>query len=261
MKKTWLLVAILAVFVLSMAAAFTAERTASAAAVVSGGTAANAKSETDSSGKGQTTMWELIKASGAIGGVIIVLSFVGLALVIENFVTLRRDKLLPQYFVAEVEDLFENEQYEEALQLCESEDNLLSRIVSSGLAKVDKGYEAMEESMTETAEQSALVLHQKLSYLTLIYSVAPMLGLLGTVVGMVISFSMLAAKGGVANAADLAGGISMALVTTVEGLVVAIPLMGFYHYFRNKVMRLDLETGAIAGDLMRRFKPSQKAAS
>lgn len=207
------------------------------------------------------SLWELLVASGLVGYVIVFLSFIGLALVIEDFVTLQRTKLLPPHFIAELEDLFEQEQYEEALQLCESEDNLLSRIVGAGLSRVDKGYEAIEEAMGEAAETSALAMHQKLSYLTLIYTIAPMLGLLGTVVGMVISFAVLAEKGVAANPADLAGGISMALITTVEGLVVAIPLMACYHYFRNSVMRFDLETMAIAADLMRRFKPAQKAAS
>ncbi|HUS57213.1 MAG TPA: MotA/TolQ/ExbB proton channel family protein [Planctomycetota bacterium] len=264
MRKTLLLIAIIAVLTLSITKTFAGEGAAAPKSEAKAAASSTDKKDAPAA-EGQTTrqmtLWELIKNSGSVGWIIVILSFVGLALVIENIVTLRRDKLLPPYFVAELEDLFENEQYEEALQLCETEDNLLSRIVSAGLAKVDKGYDAMEESMSEAAEQSALVLHQKLSYLTLIYSIAPMLGLLGTVVGMVISFSILAEKAGVANASDLAGGISMALITTVEGLVVAIPLMGAYHYFRNKVMRIDLETGAVAGDLMRRFKPSQKAAS
>ena len=207
------------------------------------------------------SLWDLLVKSGYVGCIIILLSFIGLALVIEDFITLQRTKLLPPHFIAELEDMFEQEQYEEALQLCESDDNLLSRIVGAGLSRVDKGFEAIEEAMGDAAETSALAMHQKLSYLTLIYTIAPMLGLLGTVVGMVISFAVLAEKGVAANPSDLAGGISMALITTVEGLVVAIPLMACYHYFRNRVMRFDLETMAIATDLMRRFKPAQKAAS
>jgi biopolymer transport protein ExbB len=207
------------------------------------------------------TVMTLIGKSGIIGIFIILLSFVGLALIIEHAVTIRRDKLLPHYFVVELEELFENEEYEEALQLCESEDNLLSRVVGAGLAKVDRGYEVMEEGMAEAAEESSMTLQHKISYVSLISAIAPMLGLLGTVVGMVISFAVLAEKGGAANPTDLAEGISMALMTTVMGLIVAIPLMGVYHFFRNKVTRLDMETGVIAGDLMQRFRPAQKAAS
>ena len=204
---------------------------------------------------------DLIGKSGWIGIFILLLSFVGLALIIEHAVTIRRGKLLPQYFIVELEDLFEGEEYEEALQLCEVEDNLLSRVVAAGLAKVDMGYNTMEEAMSEAAEEPSMGLHHKISYVSLISAIAPMLGLLGTVVGMVVAFEKLKALGAAANAADLAGGISMALMTTVMGLIVAIPMMSAYHFFRNKVMRLDMEAGVIAGDLMQRFRPVQKAAS
>jgi len=204
-----------------------------------------------------TLLWE----AGLIGFLILILSFVGTALIIEHAMTIRRDKLLPHFFIAELEELFENEEYEEALQLCETEDNLLSRIVAAGLSKVDMGYDVMEESMAEAAEESSLSLQHKISYVSLIGAISPMLGLLGTVVGMIISFEKIANLQGQATPAELASGISMALVTTVLGLIVAIPMMAAYHYFRNKVMRFDLESGIIAGDLMRRFRPAQKQAS
>jgi len=207
----------------------------------------------------QMNIWNLIYKSGGVGYFIIFLSFVGLALVIEHAVTIRREKLLPHYFVVEIEDLFENEQYEEALHLCESEDNLLSRVVGAGLSKIDVGWDAMQESMAEAAEESAIGLNQKISYISLIGAIAPMFGLLGTVQGMVMSFAQIEALGSAATASKLAGGIYIALLTTVEGLLVAIPMMAAYHYFRNKVMRLDLDAGVIAGDLMRRFRPTQKA--
>ena len=207
------------------------------------------------------TVWSLIEESSYIGIFILILSFAGLALIIEHSVTIRRDKLLPHYFVVEVEDLFESEEYEEAMQLCEAEDNILSRVIAAGLAKVDHGYDTMEEAMGEAAEETSMGLHHKISYVSLISAIAPMLGLLGTVVGMIIAFAKLAETGGAANPAELAGGISMALVTTVMGLIVAIPMMAAYHFFRNKVMRMDMEAGVIAGDLMRRFRPAQKAAS
>jgi len=211
--------------------------------------------------KKEMSLLQLILEASYIGFLILILSFVGMALIIEHAMTIRRDKLLPHFFIAELEELFENEEYEEALQLCETEDNLLSRIVAAGLSKVDMGYDVMEESMAEAAEESSLSLQQKISYVSLIGAISPMLGLLGTVVGMIISFHKLASAGGHTNPADLAGGISMALVTTVMGLIVAIPMMAAYHYFRNKVMRFDLESGIIAGDLMRKFRPAQKQAS
>jgi len=225
------------------------------------GTAAVAYGAEEGTKVVKMNLMTLIGQSGVIGIFILLLSFVGLALIIEHAVTIRRDKLLPQYFVVELEELFENEEYEEALQFCESEDNLLSRVVASGLSKVDLGYTAMEESMSEAAEESSMTLQQKISYVSLIAAIAPMLGLLGTVMGMMGAFATLAQKAGAASPGDLAGDISMALMTTIMGLIVAIPLMGAHHFFRNKVMRLDMEAGVIAGDLMQRFRPNQKVAS
>jgi hypothetical protein len=103
------------------------------------------------------------KAPGAVHMNVIDLifvSFIGLSLIIESFIALRRSKLLPAYFVAELEELFENEQYEEAMQLCESEDNLLSRTVAAGLSKVDKGWASVEEGMAEAITQSSLAMNQ-----------------------------------------------------------------------------------------------------
>ncbi|HUU69269.1 MAG TPA: MotA/TolQ/ExbB proton channel family protein [Planctomycetota bacterium] len=260
MRTSWLVIAMLLITL--VATMVDAGEPAPAAPAAPAATAPAAPADTAAPvAATRMSLWDLLVKSGYVGCIIILLSFIGLALVIEDFITLQRTKLLPPHFIAELEDMFEQEQYEEALQLCESDDNLLSRIVGAGLSRVDKGFEAIEEAMGDAAEMSALAMHQKLSYLTLIYTIAPMLGLLGTVVGMVISFAVLAEKGVAANPSDLAGGISMALITTVEGLVVAIPLMAWYHYFRNRVMRFDLETMAIATDLMRRFKPAQKAAS
>jgi len=241
MKKTLLIIAVVAVAVVGM-------------------TTAACAAEGDAEGQ-EMTVWALVQASGLIGLFILLLSFAGLALIIEHAITIRRDKLLPHYFIVELEDLFESEEYEEAMQLCEEEDNILSRVIASGLGKVDQGYDTMEEAMGEAAEETSMSLHHKISYVSLISAIAPMLGLLGTVVGMIMAFAKLAETQGTANPAQLAEGISMALVTTVMGLIVAIPMMSAYHFFRNKVMRLDMEAGGIAGDLMRRFRPAQKAAS
>ena len=129
--------------------------------------------ESEAAAGKEMTVWSLIKESSYIGFFILILSFAGLALIIEHSVTIRRDKLLPHYFVVEVEDLFESEEYEEAMQLCETEDNILSRVIAAGLAKVDLGYDTMEEAMAEAAEETSMSLHHKISYVSLISAIAP----------------------------------------------------------------------------------------
>jgi biopolymer transport protein ExbB len=202
------------------------------------------------------SLWDLILKSGSIGFCIIGCSIAGLALSIEFGITFRREKLLPTGFVGEMEELFEQEDYEEALNLCESDDNLLANMMGASLAKMDAGYDSMVDTLVEAGEENSLQLNNKLSYLALLANVGPLLGLLGTVVGMVQCFLVFASIPN-ASAVDLAPGIALALVTTVEGLIVSIPLTTAFHYFRNRIAVLTLESFQSASDLLRRLKPAQ----
>jgi len=201
------------------------------------------------------TLWDNIKAGGLTEIIIILLSVVGLSLTIEHAVSIRREKLVPPYVLNELEQLFDEEEYEEAMDLCDQEDCFLCRVVGAGLARIGGGYERMAEAIQEVGEEEATTLHQKISYLSLIATIAPMLGLLGTVIGMIEAFNKIAAMAGAANPADLAHGISKALITTASGLIVAIPVMCAYMFFRNRVIKVVQEVGAITGELMERFRP------
>jgi biopolymer transport protein ExbB len=203
------------------------------------------------------TFVDTLKCMGVCGFVIIGLSVAGLALVIDFAVNIRRDKLVPEDLVAELEQLFEQEQYEQAMELCDAEDCFFTRILGAGLAKLGAGYDRMSEAVQETAEEELTVLNQKIGWLSLIGSIGPMLGLLGTVIGMITAFNKIAELGGAANPADLATGISQALITTLMGLCVAIPVLSAYQFFRNRVVRVMLEVGVITTDLLDRFRPVQ----
>ncbi len=202
----------------------------------------------------QRTMWDTIRAGGPIEAVIILLSVVGLALIIEHAVSIRREKLIPPYVLSELESLFDEEEYEEALDLCDQDDSLLCRVVGAGLSKLSGGYSRMKEAVDDVTEEETAALFQKISYLALIASIAPMLGLLGTVTGMITAFNTIAEMEGAANPADLADGISQALVTTCTGLIVAIPVLSAYMIYRNRVVKLSLEATAITGELLERFR-------
>jgi biopolymer transport protein ExbB len=219
--------------------------------------AAPTETAPESAGKGQWGWKEVFFAMGTCGIVIVLLSVAGLALVIDFAVNIRREKLLPPHIISEVEQLFEQEQYEQAIELCEAEDCFFSRILGAGLAKLGAGYERMTVAIQEAAEEEMTALFHKIGWLALIGTVAPMLGLLGTVIGMIDAFTVIASKSGAANPADLAEGISKALVTTFEGLVVAIPVLTAYTFFKNRVARIMLEMGVITGDLLDRFRPAQ----
>ncbi len=215
------------------------------------------EAETTEPAKKTRTVLDTLKAGGIIGFVIIALSFVALSLIIEHTVSIRRDKLCPDELSQELEDYFNQEQYEEALELCNVEKNILTDVVRSGLSRIDSGYERMQEAMAEAGEESSVALQQKISYLSLIANIAPMLGLLGTVRGMISTFARIADAGTTVKPSILAGGINEALVTTFLGLTVAIPVMCAYQFFSNRVTRIVLESSTIISDMMERFKPAK----
>ena len=210
----------------------------------------------------ETISWfETIMQGGVIGFVIIGLSIAALALAIEHFMTIKRDALVPPELLGHLESLFEDEEYEEAMTLCESAPNFLTNVIAAGLPRIGQPYEQIEAAMQEAGEQEAVKLHQKISYLSLIGNVSPMLGLFGTVTGMIVAFNVIARSSGAPSPADLAGGIQVALVTTFLGLLVAIPTISCYFYFRNKVIRIVMEVGTIAEELMERFRPAEEVAA
>jgi biopolymer transport protein ExbB len=203
---------------------------------------------------------KMIVDSGFVGWVLVLLSVVALALVIEAYVSLKRDKLAPPELIDEVQALFDESQYQEAMELCEDQPTFFTKICAAGIAKVGHDYEVMVKAMEEMGDEQTIRLHQKIGYIALCANVAPMLGLLGTVWGMIVSFQMIAASQGQATPAELAFGISQALLTTLFGLMVAIPSTAAFIYLRNGVVRSTIEVGAIIEDLFERFRPKQAGA-
>ena len=200
------------------------------------------------------SLWDNIKAGGITEALILLLSVVAMALAIQNAVELRRDRQIPPHLLQELEALIGEQNYDEAIDLCEAEDNFLCNVMAGALAKIGNGYERMVEAGGEGVEENASILNGRLTYLSLIASIAPMLGLLGTVVGMIEAFNVIAAMRGAANPADLADGISKALITTCTGLFVAIPTLVVYMFFRNRVIRITQEVSVISGELLDTFR-------
>lgn len=202
---------------------------------------------------------DVFTKSGVIGILIIVLSVVALAVIIENMVTLKREKLAPPELIDEVQALFDEGQYQEAMELCENEPCFFTRIAGAGITKIGHPFEVITSSIAEMGDEESIRLHQKIGWLSLIANVAPMMGLLGTVGGMIKSFNVIASSGGQANPADLAKGISEALLTTMLGLIVAIPTSASFAFLRNRLVRTVIEVGAIVEDLFERFRPGSAA--
>ena len=193
--------------------------------------------------------------AGTIGLAIMVLSVVALTLIIKELMAMRRDQLAPPELVDEMEALFEAGEYQEAIELCETEPCYFTNIVAAGLPKLNASFDAMEKSLEEMIEEETIKLHARLSWLSLIAGVAPMMGLMGTVSGMIGAFELIAQLKGQATPDQLAGDISGALITTLLGLIVAVPVTAAFVFLRNRVVSYSLEVAAVVEDLFERFRP------
>jgi len=195
---------------------------------------------------GFQSFWVILKAGGLIGTLILLLSVAAVALVFEHAVTIRAAVLMPPGLADQVHRLVATGNVAAADQHCRTRPSLLAYVLSAGLAEAETDWPTVEKALEDaTAEQSARLL-RKIEYLSVISNIAPMLGLLGTVMGMIFAFRRVAETQGAARAADLAEGIYLALVTTVEGLIVAIPSLAAFAYFRNRVDQLVAEAAHAA---------------
>ncbi|MDP6468563.1 MAG: MotA/TolQ/ExbB proton channel family protein [Pirellulaceae bacterium] len=182
------------------------------------------------------------------------LSFTFVALFVMNLLTARRENVCPSGLIEGFEAHLDEKQYQEAYELAKSDESFLGQVLSAGLAKLSAGYPQAIESMQEVGEEENMKLEHRLSYMALIGTISPMVGLFGTVDGMIRSFQTIATGGSTPKASDLAAGISTALFTTLVGLAIAIPAIAAYNILKNRVQRLVLEVGINSEGLMGRFQ-------
>ncbi|MEX0641523.1 MAG: MotA/TolQ/ExbB proton channel family protein [Pirellulales bacterium] len=182
------------------------------------------------------------------------LSFALVAVFVMNVLMARRDTILPRHLIDGFEAHLNAKKYQEAYELAKSDESFLGKVLSAGLARLSSGYPQAIEAMQEVGEEENMRLEHRLSYLALIGTISPMFGLLGTVQGMVAAFEEIARSSVSPKPSELAGGISMALVTTLVGLWLAIPAVAAFNILRNRFARLVLEVGIVSENLMSRFQ-------
>ena len=187
------------------------------------------------------------------------LSFTLVALIVMNSLTARRDNVCPLPLVEAFEAHLNERQYQEAYELAKNDESFLGQVLSAGLAKLSTGYPQAIEAMQEVGEEENMKLEHRLSYMALIGTISPMIGLFGTVHGMINSFQVIANTSTSPKPAELAQGISTALFTTLIGLFIAIPAIAAYNLLRNRVARLVLEVGILSDNLMSRFEGKKKS--
>ncbi len=183
--------------------------------------------------------FDVLLSGGIVGVLILVvlfaLSVAAAYLVFDQVMSLRRSEVLPDGVAETVRQSLLTARVPEADAVCRRQPSVLSVVLLAGLSEIGFGWREVEKAVEDSlAEQSARLM-RRIEYLSVIGNIAPMVGLLGTVTGMIFAFQQVAATRGAAGAADLAEGIYQALVTTVGGLVVAIPSLAAYAICRNRV--------------------------
>lgn len=196
---------------------------------------------------------ELLQAGGAIGVIIIALSVATVALIVEHLLSIRRGALLPIGLAEEAHQLINQGRFSDAEQVARSSPSFLGHMLAEGLAEISFGYKAAEKAMEDAGVERAARLFRKIEYLSIIGTIAPMLGLLGTVLGMIAAFDQFKNQAS-PQVSQFAPGISHALVTTAMGIIVAVPALAGYAIFRNRIDGLVAEATLMAEHLFSDFK-------
>jgi len=182
---------------------------------------------------------------------LILTSIAAVALTVDALVTVKRDKLLPQDVVDGVRTALDQGDLDAALETCEANPGPLSTILMVGFSNITEGFEVIQESVASTAAMENERLMQRVNYLNLCGQIAPMLGLLGTVIGMVKAFASLGTASGAVKAKLLAVSISTALWTTAVGLLISVPALIAFTFMRNHATRILLEIETTVLDLIK----------
>jgi biopolymer transport protein ExbB len=196
------------------------------------------------------SFFQIVFSGGPLGVanmvVLISLSLAALALAADNLMTIRRGQVIPPGLADDVRRLVSEGQIAAAQGECKSQPSLLAFVIARGLSELDGGWTEIEKATEDALAEQAAKLFRRIEYLSVIGNIAPMVGLLGTVTGMLLAFKQVADTEGNAGAAQLADGIYQALVTTVVGLIIAIPALGAFALFRSRVDQLVAEAAYAA---------------
>jgi len=197
-------------------------------------------------------MIQLLREGGYLMIPLIGCSILALAIVIERFISLRVIEKKSKRFANKTRSIIngnDDNKVEKVLALCEMTSSPLSRILRAGIEKKDRKREEIKEALQDAGSLEIPYLEKHLKILGTIVTVAPLIGLLGTVVGMIRAFNVIAVQG-VGEPGALAGGISEALLTTAVGLTIAIPSLVFYNYFMHRTDKIVREFEKISSEFI-----------
>ena len=181
------------------------------------------------------------------------LSLTMVALIVMNIVSLRRSVMAPEELTEEFGTLLDENKFQEAYELAKNDESLLGKVLATGLSRIPNGYEKATQAMQDVEQEETMRLEHQLGYLALIGNLAPMIGLFGTVVGMIASFQAIAAGGAAPSPQKLAEGIATALFTTELGLAIALPAIAAFDILKNRLSRFVLDVSVVSENFMGRF--------
>lgn len=182
-----------------------------------------------------------------------VLSLSMVALIVVNVLALRRCVIAPEELATKFGALLDENRFQDAYQLAKDDESILGKTLAVGLSKTSAGYAKAEQAMRDVQEEETMRLEHQIGYLALIGNLAPMIGLFGTVVGMIASFQAIAAGGAAPSPQKLAEGIATALFTTELGLAIALPALFAFDFLKNRLSRFMLDVSVLSENLMGRF--------
>ena len=192
----------------------------------------------------------MITGGGWIMIPILLCSLLSVSVIFERFFSLRRASVDARDFMDTIRGVLNRGQVREALFLCDQQEGFLPFFLKAGIRKHDRPREEIREAVQDAGMLVIPTLERYLSVLSTVANVAPLLGLLGTVLGMVQAFVVIQQQAGVVSPGDLAGGIGTALLTTVWGLIVAIPTLVAYNYFVTRVDHMVWEMEILSAELL-----------
>lgn len=181
---------------------------------------------------------------------LIIISFIAIVIIIDRYITIKKSKLNVPAFLVKIRGMLIKEDISSAMSYCIEEKSAAANIIKGGLKKYHLGHERVKESIENAGRQEIAVLEKGLPVVATIAGIAPLIGFLGTVTGMIQAFMRIQDLQGSANPSDLAGGIWEALITTAVGLAIGITALAFYNYLTSSINKLVLDMEVVSNDVL-----------
>ncbi|WP_165070684.1 MotA/TolQ/ExbB proton channel family protein [Paludisphaera rhizosphaerae] len=256
----WLGIGLLTLWLTAVPAVATAQEAPSGAPISTKATeSTSTPGQSDEGGGDESFLRWMFRASGLIGVVIAVMSFYLVALIVWMALNYRTSAAAPRLVVRDIRDLLDQRRFGDAYNRLMNDRSLFARILSAGVQKLPTGVAPARRAMEMANEDATMEMEHRTTYLATVGTLGPMIGLVGTVYGMIKAFRVIATKGTAPQASLLAEGISTALFATLEGIAISIPAIYFYAFFRNRIARMSLEAEMAAEPLLEQFVPGVKA--